>query len=332
MKTENEFKDFFNSQFQSYAADAIKQRSKYVRKIFLNYFYAILSILVLISFSIALSIKNFNWENLSIVYKVLAVLVFIAGVSLIAIFFMKTRKLKNEFSNYYKNKIVMNIVKFIDKNLEYNPNEGINAQEFSSVDLFNKPFNRYFSDDLIEGTLDKTHIKFCEIHAWYEQENNDKKDIDKVFDGLLIKVDFNKNFKGKTYVLPDKNDKTYTYFFGLGEKKNTHWGELIKLEDIEFEKEFAVFADDQIEARFILSTSLMRRLIDYKRKVDKKIRLAFINSWIYLAIPFKERLFEPNLFGRLVTYDVVVQYYHIIQLSLSIVDELNLNTRIWGKE
>ena len=46
-------------------------------------------------------------------------------------------------------------------------------------------------------------------------------------------------------------------------------GELVKLEDPEFEKSFVVYSGNQTEARYILSTSLMRRILDYKVNCKK---------------------------------------------------------------
>ena len=41
---------------------------------------------------------------------------------------------------------------------------------------------------------------------------------------------------------------------------------LVKLEDPEFEKHFVVSGEDQVEARYILSTCLMQRLTDFRNK------------------------------------------------------------------
>ena len=58
---------------------------------------------------------------------------------------------------------------------------------------------------------------------------------------------------------------------------NVFRGELIRLEDPEFESHFVVYGSDQIEARYILSTSLMARITDFKEKTGKKIYLCSLN-------------------------------------------------------
>ena len=71
-------------------------------------------------------------------------------------------------------------------------------------------------------------------------------------------ADFNKNFNGHTVVLPDTAEKILGKF-GQSLQSMSSRGELVKLEDPEFEKEFCVYGDDQVEARYILSPALMKR-------------------------------------------------------------------------
>lgn len=333
MKTIDEFRLYYDSSFNEIAQNVYIHQAKARKSIFLKILINIFIILILISISVLLSFDQYEWSKLSIVVQSLLISVYIIGVSAIFIFFQSTKSIKSKFVSYYKNEVILKIVKFIDEGLSYSPNDYISFEEYNKIDLFKKPVNRYFGDDVISGKIDKTYIKFSEIHAQYITKDNDNKDkVDKIFDGIFVVADFNKNFKGKTYVLPDKDNKTYSNFLIFGEQKKNRFGELVKLENVEFEKYFAVFSDDQIEARYILSTSLMQRILQYKFKTLKDIRLGFAFSNVYIAIPFKQLLFEPSLFGKIVSFEKVAEYFEIISLTVSIVDDLNLNTRIWTKE
>ena len=108
-------------------------------------------------------------------------------------------------------------------------------------------------------------------------------------------------------------------------------GDLVKLEDPEFEKEFVVYGSDQIEARYILSPGLMERIVEFKRKAKRKIHLSFVQSWVNLAIEFDKDLFEAPLFGSALDYPKIRDYFRDLQLAFGIVEDLNLNTRIWTK-
>ena len=107
--------------------------------------------------------------------------------------------------------------------------------------------------------------------------------------------------------------------------------QLVKLEDPEFEKHFVVYSKDQIEARYILSTSLMRRIVDFKKKTKKDIHLSFVGSKVYVAISYVRDLFEPRVFQTLLSFEPIQQYFEDLSLAIGIVDDLNLNTRIWTK-
>ena len=108
--------------------------------------------------------------------------------------------------------------------------------------------------------------------------------------------------------------------------------DLIQLEDPEFEKEFVVYGKDQIEARYILSLSLMQRILDFKRKTGQKIFLSFIDSKVFIGVWSDHVLFEPKILSTLLDFDLIREYFDDLQLAIGIVDDLNLNTRIWSKE
>ena len=106
-------------------------------------------------------------------------------------------------------------------------------------------------------------------------------------------------------------------------------GELVKLEDPEFEKMFVVYGTNQIEARYILTPALMRKIIDFARKVDKKLCISFVDSKINIAVINEKGLFETNIFKSVVNFEDIQKYYENFKFVLDIVDEFSLNTQIW---
>ena len=106
---------------------------------------------------------------------------------------------------------------------------------------------------------------------------------------------------------------------------------MVELENPEFEKLFTVYGTDQIEARYILSTSLMERLVNYRRKANTSLHLSFIHSKLYVALPVSKNLFEPNVFSSGVKSGYLKEYFSYLELVTGIIDDLNLNLRIWGK-
>ncbi|MDD3276584.1 MAG: DUF3137 domain-containing protein, partial [Kiritimatiellales bacterium] len=109
-------------------------------------------------------------------------------------------------------------------------------------------------------------------------------------------------------------------------------GELIKLEDPEFEKAFAVYSTDQVEARYILSPALMRRMLEFKAKTGTKVYFSFTGDEVNIGISSTKNRFEPKLFSTVLDIEMAREFVDDLQLALGIVDDLNLNTRIWTKE
>lgn len=67
----------------------------------------------------------------------------------------------------------------------------------------------------------------------------------------------------------------------------------VNLEDVEFEKRFNVYGDDQIETRYVLTTAFMDRFknIAFVFKSDK-IEASIKNTGILIAITVKRDLFK----------------------------------------
>jgi hypothetical protein len=233
----------------------------------------------------------------------------------------------------FKSGIIENIVRFIDANLRYERESHISSVDFVKSKIFNHEPDRHRGDDYVSGLVGKTKIEFSEIHSEYEtRDSKGRSQWHTIFKGLFFIGDFNKHFKGVTVVLPDTAERLFGGFGNWLQKMNASRGQLIKLEDPEFEKEFVVYGDDQVEARYILSTSLMKRIVEFKKKTGRKVFLSFVGSKIYVAISFSRDLFEPRVFKSLIDFAQVIEYYQDLELVIGIVEDLNLNLRIWTKE
>jgi hypothetical protein len=232
----------------------------------------------------------------------------------------------------FKDTIIRKIVKFLDENLDYFPHRCIPRSTFMASQIFKTKPNRYKGDDYVCGRAGDTQIEFSELNAEYESGSGKNKSRRTVFKGLFFIGDFNKHFTCQTIVLPDTAENLFGSFGKLFQSWNVLRGQLIKLEDPEFERCFVVYGDDQIQARYILSTSLMERIVEFKKKTGQRIYLSFVGSKVFVAISFTRNLFEPKLFRTLLDFGLIQEYFEDLQLAVGIVEDLNLNTRIWSKE
>lgn len=63
-----------------------------------------------------------------------------------------------------------------------------------------------------------------------------------------------------------------------------------------------------------------------------RISLSFCDSKVYIAINMNKNLFETRLFKPLNDYDFIEENLRFLILITEIVEDLNLNTRIWTKD
>ena len=249
------------------------------------------------------------------------------------------------YRDRYKEQVIRPIIGHFDAGLTYSPDRSITRGDFDAADLFRQDIDRFRGEDLVEGQVGETRIRFSEVHAQDRQQRgsgkNRRTEWVTVFKGLFVIVDFPKQFRGRTVVLPDTAQRLLG---GLGQtlqSMNFTRGQLVKLEDPEFERLFVVHGDDQVEARYLLSTSLMQRIVDFRKKYQHDIYLSFAHSQLHMALPSSRNLLEPPQLLQLLSYgrssaseqavlSRIGEYVTDLKMVLGIVEDLNLNRRIWG--
>ena len=330
MKTLQEFENFFNQDMMP-DMEALDARRKTVVKRGTTIVLVTLVGLLLTSV-VYFSLDISKQDNNSFFYYI----IIMAVILITGIIFGGTWARDKTFYYDFKQQVIEPIVKFVSPDLTYEPKNFVGSDSFQRSRIFLNRVDRYSGDDMVHGKVDKTQIWFSEIKAEYKTRTTDNKGRTKttwhtIFKGLFFIADFNKNFQTSTVVLPNRLGRGFLADFF--KKMNLSRREkLVKLEDPDFNKHFVVYGEDQIEARYVLSTSLMKRITDFKEKHPNHLYISFVNSFLYIAIAYQKDLFEPSYFKKLTRFSLVQEYFEDIQLAVSIVEELNLNNRIWTKQ
>ena len=259
-----------------------------------------------------------------------------AAIAIVLYVILNLKKIQ-EIKTRFKSEVIAKMVKSIDPSLNYNASQCISSNDYHKSKLYLHNINRYKGDDLVTGVVGKTSIRFSELLTQNETRTRDsdgkeRKSVETIFRGLFFVADFNKKFVGETIVLPDTAESIFGSVGTMFQKWNMSRDQLVKMEDVDFEKAFAVYSNDQVEARYILSTSLMQRILQFKEKTRSKIGLSFIDSEVFIAVPLKENLFEAPFFNSMIRFEMVEGFNKYLVLFIGIVEDLNLNTRIWTKE
>jgi len=310
-----DFRTYYEQELRPLLAPLEASRKKVKRLGLLGY-------LVIGLFVLFIILSNGSFD---VVSGVLAILSFVA-IIVIWVIFWKQRK---AFRLMFKEQIVRKLIGYVDPELCYEPGRCIPEREYKMSGLFQTSPDRYNGDDYLEGVHDKTRFSCSELHTEYKVNSGKNTHWETIFKGLFFIGDFNKYFSGRTYVwtadAPQLNfmSRLFSSFARELEKVN--------LESAEFNRRFIVYSTDQVEARYILTPSFMERLVRLQQMTSTDTSMSFVQTNIHIAIPMKEDLFEPAVFGAN-DFSRLEQFRATIQIVYEIIDELKLNERLWTKE
>lgn len=132
-------------------------------------------------------------------------------------------------------------------------------------------------DDCFLGEYRKVKVTMSECEYSVNSGNNSRT----VFQGIVIRFSMNKNFEGTTIIRP----KESCYSDNYKDLKKAKLSE-VKLEDPEFAKKYVVYSTDQVEARYLITTSFMERF--------KMIENAFASEFAYCSFKGKSIYIAPH--------------------------------------
>jgi len=244
--------------------------------------------------------------------------------------------LELKFYRTYKIKVIPEILTSSGINATYYSDKTVNRQDFIQSKLFDVHIiHRFQGGDLIEGKIDDIKFSMSYLKVFDKQikktSDGTSTVIKEIFNGIFFVSNFNKNFKGECYIFPDVSREFLGSVIGemTNEKIKRRGKNLVKLEDPEFEKEFAVYSSDQIEARTILTPAFMERINELRIQFFDSLKISFIENKIYIAILSDRNLFDPTVFKKLDSPVVFNNYAKQIQSLISISKELKLHVRLW---
>ena len=222
--------------------------------------------------------------------------VFVGGVIFVIIFDLRVGKGKGIYTFNFdlKEQIIPIILEFYG-GFKYTPLDRIHpykidVEPYFKYSIIPEDFNRIMSstEDQISGTY-----KNVRINCFEAKLDGDPQIIKGYktlrFKGLILDLSVNKNFTGKTIIKTDKG----SLINNISERKLPENQEVVRLEDPEFEKLFEVYSDDQVQARYLLTTSFMERLIELQQAFgSQKIECCFYEKTLLIKIPTNYPWFE----------------------------------------
>lgn len=240
--------------------------------------------------------------------------------------------LAHPFKSYKKEtkRLVMDKILAFFGDFTYSMNSATKNQVLKQSGLIGKYDNQY-ADDFFSGIYHGVKMQVSDEKLTVIVRTNKGSYEKTVFDGVIIVLDMNKDFSGQTVVRSDWGIFNFLMCCPICKiKHKTEKLEKVVLEDSRFEKYFETFSNNQVEARYVLTTAFMERILKVKKLFHgKKIEFSFFDNQLLILVQTSKDMFETtSLFTTTARYgkmrEVVNQFYSIF----SIIDLLKLNKKI----
>ena len=268
------FSGIYSSKIEPLLYDLEKERKKLRLYFCLNHIFIMLMFFLLFASMFFPIVAMTLWNNIYTNNVFFIGVPFFTAGFLLNFSFSLEEKIKKRFNQYkrkFKTKIHTKIFKLLD--LDYKPSASPEFADYQNVVLKNIPTARLYSyimkfEDGITGVFKDISFELCD--ATILKQHKIKSEVEKaqvpIFKGLMLAVKLNKSIRTETVIKSD-NFKLFKI------DKN-----VIKLEDTEFNKKFKVLADNEVEARYILTPSFMERLKNFHKSRKDKTIIFFDNS------------------------------------------------------
>ena len=296
-----EFRKFFNKEFLPNLKQVEKKRLKYIISIILIF---MIDIFLIIAFLYLFFINHSIDGVYLFIYIPMALFFgFYACIYVLRLYRVIIKKI-----------VFAKLLSFIG-NFRI-PDKRIDPSYIKNLKLFNE-IALLLVDDWFIGQYGILDVEIQEIKLHFAQGNNSYKITDTKFNGLLIKIPCLKKFKGTT-IIKRKNSML-----------SKEVGKKVNIEDIEFNKYFDVYSDDQIEARYLITTAFINRAVQLaNHDIGKNITISFEYGNVNMAIESNKDWFEASILKPATD----IENYRAIVLEiisvLKIIDSLKLEKNI----
>ncbi len=348
LKTLEEYDNFISNELDA-EINHIDKNQNSARKLFKK--YSLLSAIIIVAIGSILFFSMFKNGSLD-TNVILIIAVTIGAIS--SFFYLrhfitsKQLKLLSQGGDF-KTSILKRTVEFINPKFLYILHGHISLPELMEMGLLEKKQYILEGNDQIIGQHQGVPFQISDLEVQYKRNlTRENETPDEVFYGQAFVAKFNKDFKSDIYVIARRNSKqnksdatlkklVKAVTNGNADTKSylrtSDFGDKIILEDPEFIKQFHVYCDDPVEARYILTTAMMGRIKTLANKSEGSLFMSFRNDKISILNNSGKNNFEPGMFTSFSEnqHSILKGFYQDLCDQLSIIEDLKLNINIWTK-
>ncbi|MBQ8299106.1 MAG: DUF3137 domain-containing protein [Clostridia bacterium] len=199
--------------------------------------------------------------------------------------------LKMHVTPYLSEMLLKKVNTKID-NLEFFHNKGIPEKLFRDSG-FVKKYISYNSYNFTTGKVKDYDFIFSDSIVRNITSTSGKNESVVIFKGIFGITDAKIESNVDMVIAPDVKNKLLN---NLSEDVKKIFGankHVVRLENIEFERYFEVYSNDQVEARRIVTLKFMENLLELKKRLNKNVTVIYKENRIYF---FVENRFLINSF------------------------------------
>ncbi len=199
------------------------------------------------------------------------------------------------FNDSFKQEVALKALNEVCTDVTFDVNKGIDRSVIANTHMMNMG-DIYRSNDYVTGKYKNISFELSDVEI--EEESTDS-DGDTtyytVFKGQWFIFDFNKTFKANVQVCEKGfGNNIRGYLFSKKEERYKR----VELEDIEFNKKFKVYAQNELDAFYILTPGTMNKIKEIKNHIKGSLLLCFIDNKLHIGLYNNKDLFEASIYKK----------------------------------
>ena len=247
----------------------------------------------------------------------------------ICIMLVMSSKLKSEYRRKFKNEFVLKSLQQQFTDLQYIPEKGIPYRTIADTKMMWMG-DSYNSEDYISARYKNIRFEQADVHIEDKSTDSDgNTTYTTIFKGRWMIFDFNKEFKANVQISQKGfgNSRVIT-LFGKKEERLKK----VSMESETFNKKFNVYAQNEHDAFYIITPSLMERIERLANMNKGKLLFCFIDNKLHIGIYDNKDSFEPgSVFKEINVEEILQKISGDIGTITQFVDELNLDNDLFKK-
>lgn len=272
LKNEIDFEKYYQNEYNNVIANYYemlkgKRASAIIFRIIFSMVLSIVYIIVMNALNLKEMLNNY-YTVINIIYFTTVIIGTLSSI----------RNCLNETMYELNQDIMKDILAFISNNglndIVFDPKLKLSEESLDKMDLFNLNVAKYSGKNYIKVPYNKNTMVFSDMKTYIIDIIETKKEIYKegkkyirttrkkkkrtIFEGMYIGATLNKKNANHIYLIPNNFNDTFLQSKIMNYIK--YYGTPVMLENLEFSKKYKVFCDDEVQARYILSLSLMERI------------------------------------------------------------------------